>query len=437
MVRLLQRLRKENTSLYESIKKIERETRRRDSIWEARLRYARRGLEVTNRELGFANSKFAKVNRELTALKDQLEKKVEERTSELRLERDRVNQIITQLSDGLILIDEKERITFVNQQAESLLHVPSKELVGHSHQDFQRHRVLADFFSLIGKGGINTALFRKPFKLEERVLEVTKTSLRAGKRTLGTMILAHDITREALIDRLKSEFVSLAAHQLRTPLSVVKWTLRAVLDGDVGPLRAEQQDLLEKGYKTNERMIRLVNDLLSVVNIEEGRFNYKFRRKHLLPIIESVIEEVRILMKQKGIKLSYRTPSHEFPKVLLDSDKIRLAFSNIIDNAIKYTLRGGRVSVIVKKKQNSLLVSVKDTGIGISKQQLDRVFTKFFRGYNAVKIQTEGNGLGLFIAKNIIEKHGGKIWLTSIENKGTTVFFTVPIAASRKRKLNN
>ena len=239
----------------------------------------------------------------------------------------------------------------------------------------------------------------------------------------------HD--REIAVSKSKSEFLSIAAHQLRTPLSALKWVLNLVLAGDLGKLKKNQKELLQKGYDTNERMIALVNDLLDVVRIEEGRFDYKLEKGAVSEIIENIVKEIKVIAEQKGVQLFFHRPSSKIPEVVLDAVKFRLAVANIIDNAVQYTPANGKVDVEVTY-QKEVLVSVRDTGVGIPKYQLSRVFTKFFRGDNAVRIQTSGSGLGLFIAKNIIEKHGGKIWIESQEGKGTTVYFTIPVAEKRR-----
>ena len=239
--------------------------------------------------------------------------------------------------------------------------------------------------------------------------------------------------RDEQVSRMKSEFLSIAAHQLRTPLSASKWVLRMILDGDVGSLKKPQKELLEKGYLVNERMITLVNDLLDIVRIEEGRFDYAFKKGAVSGIIEDVIKETRAVVDKKNVQLTFHKPVHELPEVALDAQKFRLAVSNIIDNAVRYTKADGRVDIELTFHDDEILVIVKDTGIGIPKRWLDRLFTKFFRADNAIKMQTDGSGLGLFIAKNIIEKHGGRIWLESEEGKGTTAYFTIPTKENTPR----
>lgn len=240
--------------------------------------------------------------------------------------------------------------------------------------------------------------------------------------------LSDELKRTKEVDRLKSEFISVAAHQLRTPLSAVKWTLKMMIDEDLGTLNPEQKTFLMRGYEGNERMIRLVNDMLNVVRIEEGRFGYDFSLIKLEDLVENVVQDFIPIVKNKHIDLVFKKPEKELPKVWADSTKMRLAISNLVDNAIKYTPEKGSVTIEIKQGKIDLEVSVKDTGLGIPSDQQKSMFTKFFRAENVVRVQTDGTGLGLFIVKNIIEKHKGKIWFASEENKGTTMYFTVPIS---------
>jgi signal transduction histidine kinase len=237
--------------------------------------------------------------------------------------------------------------------------------------------------------------------------------------------------RDEGVSRMKSEFLSITAHQLRTPLSALKWVLHMSLEGDMGKLTKKQQGLLEKGYDANERMITLVNDLLDVVRIEEGRFDYKFHKVDFVELVEEMVGDMKLIADQKKVTLEFHKPSRVIPKISVDSEKLRLVFMNIVDNALQYTHAKGRVEVAITYKDN-ILVTVKDTGVGIPKNQMIRIFSKFFRADNAVRMQTAGSGLGLFIAKNIIEKHGGKIWIDSEEGKGTSVNFTLPISHLKK-----
>ncbi len=231
--------------------------------------------------------------------------------------------------------------------------------------------------------------------------------------------------RENLVAKLKTEFVSIAAHQLRTPLSSVKWILRMMLDGDFGVLNAKQREFMEKGYEANDRMIHLINDLLDITRIEEGRFGFEFSRSDFKQFLKEIVESLEDDAKRFKLKLELFLPKESLV-LFFDSERFTMAITNIINNALRYTEKGG-VVVSVAVKQGFAEVAVKDTGVGIPLHQRDRVFTKFFRGDNVVRMQTEGTGLGLYLAKNVIEKHGGKIWFESEEGKGSTFYFTIPI----------
>ncbi|PIR01808.1 MAG: hypothetical protein COV63_03045 [Candidatus Nealsonbacteria bacterium CG11_big_fil_rev_8_21_14_0_20_37_68] len=230
-----------------------------------------------------------------------------------------------------------------------------------------------------------------------------------------------------MIERMKTEFVSLSAHQLRTPLSAIKWTLRMLLDGDLGEITKEQKEYIGKTYESNERMIDLINDLLNVTRIEEGRYLYEPTLTDFQAIVQFVINSFKEEIKKKRIKFEFKKTEEKLPEVKVDVEKMRLAVQNLLNNAISYTPSGGEVTISLKYDKDKIEVAVKDTGIGIPQDQQERVFSKFFRATNAIRKETKGTGLGLYIAKNIIEAHGGKIWFESKEDKGSTFYFTLPV----------
>ena len=247
---------------------------------------------------------------------------------------------------------------------------------------------------------------------------------------MGYLVVLHDVSREKVVERMKTEFVSISAHQLRTPLSAIKWTLRMLLDGDLGKITSEQREFILKTYDSNERMIRLINDLLNVTRIEEGRYLYKRVASDIVEMVQSLIDSYKDGAKKKEIKLEFKKPKKEIPKISLDFEKMKLALQNLIDNAIRYTPKKGKVTVSLDCDRKEVVISVKDTGVGIPKDQQERVFSKFFRGVNVLKMEVEGSGLGLFITKNIIEAHGGKVWFDSKEGQGTIFSVTIPFSDS-------
>jgi signal transduction histidine kinase len=262
---------------------------------------------------------------------------------------------------------------------------------------------------------------------ENLILETSAIPILQNKKYLGLLVVLHDITREKTIERIKTEFVSISAHQLRTPLSAIKWTLKMILDGDVGEITPEQKEFLERAYQSNERMINLVNDLLNVTIIEEGRYLYKLKLSDIEELLSNLISSYQASFEKKKLKINFKKPDKKLPLVMVDPEKIKIAMQNLIENAINYSFEGGEITISLSLREKDILFSIEDKGIGIPSNQKERVFSKFFRGTNALRMETSGTGLGLFITKNIVEAHGGKIWFESEEGKGTTFYFTLPL----------
>ena len=349
---------------------------------------------------------------------------VEEARKSSERERDKTKAIISNLADGLLILDRENRIILINSEGEKILDIKAEEIEGKILGSLSEISSIKHLAELISK---KKSLFRSELSLEKPnriVLEVTIIPLTPGEEKI---VILHDVSREKLIDRMKSEFVSFSAHQLKTPLATIKWALKMFLDGDLGKITKEQKEIITKTYQTNERMISLVEDLLNLARIEEGRYLYNLVSADIEGLVDSIINSHREEIKKKRIKVTLRKPSKKIPKTLLDVEKIKIAIDNIFDNAIKYTLPGGEVTVYLKYDKKNIEVSIEDTGVGISEKQQGRLFTKFFRGSNVIRMETEGTGLGLFIAKNIIEAHGGKIWFESKEKVGTTFYFSLPI----------
>ena len=278
---------------------------------------------------------------------------------------------------------------------------------------------LLDLTRLVGQGDLQ---YRLRVTSNDEIGELTDA--------FNVMVakLQEQQTRERLISQMKSEFISIAAHQLRTPLSAVKWTLKMMGDGDVGKLTPEQKEFLDRGYQVNERMIALVGDLLNVARIEEGRFGYQFQPTDFGQYLDQFLERYHFQAETKNIKLLFEKPSWKLPILMIDPTKMDLALQNLLDNAMKYSRPGGTVKVFVRMLPQHLEITIEDSGVGIPHHQMHRLFTKFFRGDNVVRMQTEGSGLGLFIVKNVIKNHGGYVRAESEENKGTKMIVPLPLS---------
>jgi len=355
---------------------------------------------------------------------------VEEARELSEIERDKTLAIVKNFPEGLLFFDKDNKVSSANPKIKEFFSVSPDNLVGKDLELLKEETSLLPLIEAISSGGEIKEVSGKEIKLKDKlILEISTISIARKKERIGTLVIIRDVTRDRLIERLKTEFVSIAAHQLRTPLSAIKWTLRMLLDGDIGEISEEQRGFLEKTYKSNERMIHLINDLLNITRIEEGRFLYNVKVQDIIKVAERVIASSKEIARRKGLSLTFEVPEMGVPLTSFDSEKIALVIQNLIDNAINYNRPGGKIKVSIsyQREKREILISVQDTGIGIPKDQQKRVFSRFFRATNAIRTDTEGTGLGLYIAKNIIEAHNGRIWFESKESKGTTFYFTLPV----------
>lgn len=376
-----------------------------------------------------------------------LESEVREKTEELKRAKSHTEAVIENLTSGLIEYTSDFTVLRVNRAAEEILAIKREDVVGRkiSPKDVESsglqslaivsypalsdvvHKVKSSAADLREGVSINDVVIHHPFEKEIQVITAPIVSS-GGDAQKGFIKVVRDVTREHIISRGKSEFISIAAHQLRTPLSGVKWAIRLVVDGDLGLLNAEQRKILQRGYETNEKMITLVNDMLNVARIEDGRFGYKFAKNDIAKTVSLVIDGLRPIAKEKGVILKFEQPTAPIEEFVFDPDKLSLAIQNLTDNAIKYTNAGGQVTVTLSKLDSGMVeFKVSDEGVGVPEPQINQLFSKFFRAKNVIHMQTEGSGLGLFIVKNIITRHGGDIQVKSKEGEGSVFSFTLPL----------
>ena len=346
-------------------------------------------------------------------------------SSDLTKERDHMASIFNVLTDGIVEYDSINRIILVNPKAEEIFGVKNEKLRGLDLSKEENSR-LKTVYEIVTFDSSKGRQFIFEMNGEKIFLEISTASVSYTGEKKFVKIL-RDQTRFMELQRIKSEFISVAAHQLRTPLSAIKWALKILLDGESGDLEPSQKGFVEKAYISNDRMIELVSDLLDVSRIEEGRFGYEFKEADFKEVLGEVIRSSEIRAKERTIKLELKEIKGTPTRFTFDPQRIQIVLSNLIDNAIKYTPPGGLVSMGYRQNGAFLEVSVSDSGIGIPDNHRGRVFGKFFRADNAVKFQTEGSGLGLFIAKNIVKRHGGSMWFSSELGKGSTFYFNIPL----------
>lgn len=248
--------------------------------------------------------------------------------------------------------------------------------------------------------------------LQRKIDEATKELKQTNQKLLA-------------LDEAKDEFVSMASHQLRTPLTSIKGYLSMVIEGDAGKINDTQKEMLGQAFFSSQRMVYLIADLLNVSRLKTGKFTIEPKPVYLPDVIESEISQLQEGAAAKNLKLTFDKPK-EFPTMNLDEMKIRQVVMNFTDNAIYYTPSGGKITVELKETSKAVEFRVKDSGIGVPKSEQHKLFTKFYRAENARKTRPDGTGLGIFMAKKVVVAQGGSIIFESKEGKGSTFGFSFP-----------
>lgn len=240
------------------------------------------------------------------------------------------------------------------------------------------------------------------------------------------VIITHSFERLTEASRMKSEFISIVSHQLRSPLANLKWVIELLMSGRLGKIEEKQTEYFRILKENNARMKELISDLLIVSRLETASLLQRKEKVSLEDLIKKLISEFELFVRASNVELEFKSEA-ELPKIFADPSQIKLVVENLLDNAIRYIKDGGRVKMLLRKRDQNLYFEIEDNGVGIPKEDQKYIFQKFFRSENILKYQTQGSGLGLYISKAIIERSGGKIGFKSQEGKGSTFWFILPI----------
>jgi PAS domain S-box-containing protein len=413
-----------------------------------------RSLELSSKELTAQNVQLREQTQQLEGVKAKLEQQVleiKEQKQRVDERRARDEALLSSIGEGMLATDKSGVIIMVNDAAVMLLHYDKPELIGQLVG-----KVIPDTTS--GPGGhglpftdrLQRSVLQKGEKLvfssvnADNVIFlrkdnstvpvfVTATPVVSAGAPIGSVLIFRDATTDREIDRMKTEFISLASHQLRTPLSAIRWFAEMLLNGDAGKLSDEQKDFTQNIADSTVRMIDLVNALLNTSRMESGRIIIDPKPTDLTELVQEIISDLTAKTEEKQQTLTVSVHK-DLQKINLDPNLISQVYMNFLTNAIKYTPKGGEISVIVSRKHDVVISQISDNGLGIPKAQQERVFQKFFRAENIAKVETDGTGLGLYLVKAIIESSGGKVWFESEEGKGTTFWFTIPLSGMTKKE---
>ena len=342
----------------------------------------------------------------------------------------RYESLLANIGEGLVVTDKSGHIITFNKAAVSILGWSEQEAIGRALSEI----IDIEYNNQPETGGAksHTLYFIRKDKTKFPVA-TTVTSYVQGTNILGTITLFRDITNEQNIDRMKNEFISLASHQLRTPLAAIKWYTSMLIKGDAGSLSSEQLKYMESVNTSTERMIDLVNSLLNISRIESGRIIVEPAAIEVKKFIEEIVDEVKIRYADKKQQINLTIPDN-FPHVTFDPRLIRQVYVNLLTNAAKYTPEKGNINVKISQKDTDMISEVSDNGYGIPENEQNKMFEKFYRGTNILTQPSDGTGLGLYFIKSIIELSQGKIWYKSKVNEGTTFWFSLPLAGTPAKK---
>lgn len=347
----------------------------------------------------------------------------------------KIETIINSLTDGLLVLDQQARVVLANPSISRILGLPEDyrgltlaEVLDKGEGKVEFREV--DFEEALravleqGRHVKNEMVLGKDHNTVFQVLWVPLLDAAGG--IAGAVVLLHDVTDFVELDRMKSNFISIVSHELKTPLTSIKGFVRLLDAGRVGPINEKQRHYLEIVLKQTESLTKLIEDLLDLSRIEAGIIEVRREKVDLRQVAAEVMAQLENLALEKGVAVRLEIPPG-FPCVAGDPDRLGQVFTNLIHNALKFTPAGGEVRVEASAEGDQCLVRVADSGIGISPQDLPRIFDKFYQVDSSTTRQQSGTGLGLSISRELVAAQGGRMWVESTKGQGTTFSFTLPL----------
>jgi PAS domain S-box-containing protein len=369
---------------------------------------------------------------------DQETKKWEKRVEEILHQREQEFKILVENAPDVISrFDHEHRCVYVNSKIEEEFGISPKEFFWKNFQEAGFSLEIVKLWNeslayVFNNNKEKTIYFKQntPSGLKYYQSRLIPEYNKQGE-VKTVLSITRDITEAEEIDRIKSEFISISSHQLRTPLSIVRWCSSALLDGSLGEMTEEQKEQVNSIYSASKKMIKLTNAFLNVAILDLGVLNVSPALISFSETADKTLNELDFFIKEKEIKI-VKKYQENMPQIKADKRLLEIVFVGLISNAVKYSHHGGEVSIKIKAEKENVLVEIADHGHGIKEQDKNKIFSKFFRAANAKEKEIYGTGLDLYIIKSIIKNCEGEIWFKSPnpeskENKGTVFFFSLPL----------
>lgn len=343
--------------------------------------------------------------------------------------------LIESMNQGALAVDYDGVILYSNKQFSAMLGLPLEQIIGARVQSFvdpSDRPLMMDFMKNNVKNNVKTELRLQAAKKASIGVLLSATKLPPDEAIAYQCIVVTDMTERNQAEEAKDEFISLASHQLRTPATAVKQYINMVLDGFFGRLNRHQADALQKANASNERELSIVNDLLRVAQIDAGK-DIGIKKKADLPaMLKSVVAELSVRAKARRQTIKCKLPKKPV-EAFVHADLLRMAVENILDNACKYSPEAKRINVMLQVRDNNAVIAIEDEGVGMSKEDISKLYLKFSRLPNELSVKAGGSGLGLYWVKKVIDLHAGKIEVASEVNKGTVFKIILPLHDSHKK----
>lgn len=367
--------------------------------------------------------------------------KLQDFYNQLTAEKVKSEAVLESMSDGVFVVDKEKRLVFLNEATEKIIKITKEQkanMLGHFYGSVFKLKIDNKDLDYAKDCPIQLAMtegkpnFRKDLNVltfYKKPVFVTLSAapvIDAAGDIQGAVVVMRDITKEKEVERIQMEFVSVASHELLTPITQVQGHLSMIVDENIGKLDDTATKIVGNAYQGIKRISRLVKDLMNVSRIEKGTLKINPSEIEIDKFIENIVKDFQVEAQSNGLNIVFKKSKRNVSPVFTDSDRLSEVLNNLIVNAIKFTKKGGVTLAVSEKQDNTVVVSVADTGIGISKENIPKLFEKFYQVDSSATREAQGTGLGLYISRMIIEMMGGKIWVESKLGEGSTFNFSLP-----------